>query len=258
MLAGCLSVSIPPSSYFAKGHFTRVVKIGAWYHIDTGSIAPGDPRPWPSEWEVRDCGEDDLRVEIRATQDVMDGDGQTALCNAALKAIRYARAGVGHTQANVTFRAYLLPNGGQIRQQKSGWASKKDVVVEYAFPMNADESSTAYVVSAMAHEAFHLYGALASLPSRVSRNEPLAYMVGACAQLDTIGWLSGQDMPKVAFTKESPGISHEALASSQAGLTLFKNFSPYFDAKGEIRSPSPSADTALEYCQKTIASRDVP
>lgn len=256
-LVGCLSISIPPSSSVAErgGRATNVTKIGPWYLIGTASVAPGSPRSWPAMHEVQRCGGNDLRIEIRTVDGILDHDGDTALCAAVYKAVRYVASGVGRTGSTVTFRVYLLPKGVEIRRQQAGWTTKDEVAVDYAFPMNADESSTATVVSAVAHEAFHLYGALASLPASVRKDETLAYTFGACAQLNAIGWLRSQDMPSAAFSDSSPGISRAALISSRAGVALIEQFRPYFDAAGEIRSPSQRADAALDFCRQTLGSR---
>lgn len=254
ILAGCASISMPPSSSLGErgGRATSVAKVGAWYLIGTASVVPGQAHPWPAEWEVRRCGENHLEIEVLAAKNTLDSDSESALCTAAHKAIRYVAFGPWSIDASVKFRIYLLPKGMEVRRQHRAWTIKKTAVVEYAFQMNADESSVASVISAVAHEAFHLYGALAALTPSVRGNEDLAYTFGACAQLNAIGWLRGQDMPNAELSETSVGISRAMLISSRAGVRLIDKFRPYFDESGEIRSPSQGADSALDYCRKTL------
>ncbi|KAB7776217.1 hypothetical protein NG825_19095 [Xanthomonas sacchari] len=252
LLTSCASIQVPPANLIAKegAHATAVTKLGPVFVVRTVSVLPGSARAAEKFTVTDECRSGTLRVALRR-QGSADTYAAPA-CDAVLAAMQYAVATSKLPGMELELTVDLISAGHQLIARKSSLATAASASAGYAFALDKESDlAAANVVSTTAHETFHLLRGLSGTTSEMQEEERLAYTMGACAQLQALGWVRSKDLPSIALPKRAEGVSESVNASNAAGILAAKDLMRFM-RNGLVTKDSTEGRRMANFCQAAL------
>lgn len=253
-ISACGTIQFPPIHAVSArgGQATHITDLGFISRVETGSIAPGEPPAKPVNWSSERCVLN--RVEIVIVSDSSINNKNDHLCVLVARSVDYIKETLGSLVGRNSIKIFLVPEGRLIKFRATSWAWRQDSNVSYMFPwsINDGEYSTTNVVSTVAHESFHLIGALDGREESVWKDEPRAYMMGTCALFSAVGEVRFQDLPALEMEISAGQGSLSAVASSQAGATVSRGIIDRFHGMSKITVGTPQGDDFTRLCSSIV------
>lgn len=249
LLPACSSIEVPPANLIAKegAHATAVTRIGPVFVVRTVSVLPGSARAAEKFAVTDECRSGTLHVALRR-QESAEPYAAPA-CGAVLAALQYAVAASDLPDLELKLTVDLISPGRQLIARTSSLATAGGASTRYAFALDKESDlAAANVVSTTAHETFHLLRGLSGTTSEMQEEERLAYTMGACAQLQALGWVRSKDLPSIALPKRAEGISESVNASNAAGILVAKDLMRFM-RDGLVTRDSAEGRGMAHFCQ---------
>ncbi|WP_267095062.1 hypothetical protein [Xanthomonas sacchari] len=252
LLPACTSIEAPPANLIAKegAHATAVTRIGPVFVVRTVSVLPGSARAAEKFAVTDECRSGTLHVALRR-QESAEPYAAPA-CVAVLAALQYAVAASDLPDLELKLTVDLISPGQQLIARTSSLATTASASGRYAFALDKERDLVvANVVCTTAHETFHLLRGLSGTTSEMQKEERLAYTMGACAQLQALGWVRSEDLPSIAFPQHAEGISDSVNASNAAGILVTKDFMQFM-RDGMVTKDAPEGLAMAHFCQTAL------
>ncbi|WP_223875601.1 hypothetical protein [Xanthomonas sontii] len=252
LLSACASIEAPPANLIAKegAHATAVTRIGPVFVVRTVSVLPGSARAAEKFAVIDECRSGQLHVALRR-QESAEPYAAPA-CGAVLAALQYAVAASDLPDLELKLTVDLISPGQQLIARTSSLATTASASARYAFALDKERDLVvANIVSTTAHETFHLLRGLSGTTSEMQKEERLAYTMGACAQLQALGWVRSEDLPSIAFPQHAEGISDSVNASNAAGILATKDFMQFM-RDGMVTKDAPEGLAMAHFCQSAL------
>ncbi|KAB7773384.1 hypothetical protein CEK69_04395 [Xanthomonas sp. LMG 12462] len=252
LLPACASIEVPPANLIAKegAHATAVTRIGPVFVVRTVSVLPGSARAAEKFAVTDECRSGTLHVALRR-QESAEPYAAPA-CGAVLAALQYAVAASDLPDMKLKLTVDLISPGQQLIARTSSLATAASASARYAFALDKDSDLTAAnVISTTAHETFHLLRGLSGTTSEMQEEERLAYTMGACAQLQALGWVRSKDLPSIALPKRAEGVSDSVNASNVAGISATKDLMQFM-RDGVVTKDAPEGLAMAHFCQTAL------
>lgn len=252
LLTACTSIQVPPADLLAKegAHATAVSKFGPVFVVRTVSVLPGSSRAAEKFTVIDECRSGKLHVALRR-QGSAEAYAAPA-CDAVLAAMQYAVATSKLPGMELDLTVDLISPGQQLIARTSSLATAASANAGYAFALDKESDlAAANVVSTTAHETFQLLRGLSGTSSEMQKEERLAYTMGACAQLQALGWVRSKDLPSVAFPQRAEGVSGSVNASNVAGISVTKDLMPFM-RDGLVTRDSTEGRGMAHFCQEAL------
>lgn len=251
-LAGCASMTVPESELVSnRGAYATVVhRVGPWIRVSNISLIPGNQKTDRFRSAYTGCRNTHIRIEITGTVPDLPAPQLSSLCHDILDGLAFISSKLASQAPYYVLRVKIVPPNSAVRSVQTNWATRRRVTSEFTFPWNQDvRFAHANIVSTTAHESFHLLGLFTGLPEPTRTNEQLAYLLGACSQMASLGYVRIQDFPKLDLDTASAGVSPEMISSSAAGSSLREELGQFFGAEQEITLPS-TGQAFLSFCHR--------
>ncbi len=252
LLPACTSIEVPPANLIAKegAHATAVTRIGPVFVVRTVSVLPGSARAAEKFIVTDECRSGTLHVALRRQE---SAESYTApACGAVLAALQYAVAASDLPDLELKLTVDLISPGQQLIVRTSSLATAASASARYAFALDKErELAAANIVSTTAHETFHLLRGLSGTTSEMQEEERLAYTMGACAQLQALGWVRSKDLPSIAFPQHAEGVSGSVNASNVAGISATKDLMQFM-RDGVVTKNAPEGLAMAHFCQTAL------
>ncbi|KAB7768281.1 hypothetical protein [Xanthomonas sp. LMG 12461] len=252
LLPACTSIEAPPANLIAKegAHATAVTRIGPVFVVRTVSVLPGSARAAEKFAVTDECRSGTLHVVLRR-QESAEPYAAPA-CVAVLAALQYAVAASDLPDLELKLTVDLIIPGQQLIARTSSLATAASASVRYAFALDKERDlPAANVVSTTAHETFHLLRGLRGTTSEMQEEERLAYTMGACAQLQALGWVRSRDLPSIALAPHVKGVSESVAASNAVGLSVTRDLMPFL-RNGAVTKASQEGKAMEQFCLKAF------
>ncbi|NIJ74806.1 MULTISPECIES: hypothetical protein [unclassified Xanthomonas] len=252
LLTSCASIQVPPANLIAKegAHATAVSKFGSVFVVRTVSVLPGSSRAAEKFTVLEECRSGKLHVVLRQQENAEDYSSPA--CAAVLVGIQYAVTASKLPGLELELIVDLISPGQKLVARTSSLATTASASARYAFALDKESDlATANVVSTTAHETFHLLRGLSGTTSEVQEEERLAYTMGACAQLQALGWVRSKDLPSIALPQHAEGVSESVNASNIAGISATKDLMPFMRDGLVIRDSTEGRGMA-HFCQAIL------
>lgn len=252
LLPACISIEVPPANLIAKegAHATAVTRIGPVFVVRTVSVLPGSARTAEKFTVTDECRSGTLHVALRR-QESAEPYAAPA-CSAVLAALQYAVAASDLPDLELKLTVDLISPGQQLIARTSSLATTASASARYAFALDKERDlAAANIVSTTAHEVFHLLRGLSGTTSEMQEEERLAYTMGACAQLQALGWVRSKDLPSIALPKRAEGVSESVNASNAAGILAAKDLMPFM-RDGLVTRDSAEGRGMAHFCQTAL------
>ncbi|WP_295921527.1 hypothetical protein [uncultured Xanthomonas sp.] len=249
LVPACTSIEAPPANLIAKegAHATAVTRIGPVFVVRTVSVLPGSARAAEKFAVTDECRSGTLHVALRR-QESAEPYAAPA-CVAVLAALQYAVAASDLPDLELKLTVDLISPGQQLIARTSSLATAASASARYAFALDKERDlAAANIVSTTAHETFHLLRGLRGTTSEMQQEERLAYTMGACAQLQALGWVRSKDLPSIALPKRAEGISESVNASNAAGILAAKDLMRFM-RDGLVTRDSAEGRGMAHFCQ---------
>ncbi len=252
LLPACASIEVPPANLIAKegAHATAVTKIGPVFVVRTVSVFPGSARAAEKFSVTDECRSGALHVALRR-QESAEPYAAPA-CAAVLASLQYAVAASTLPDVKLELTVDLISPDRQIIARTSSLATAARASARYAFALDKERDLVAAnVVSTTAHETFHLLRGLSGTTSEMQKEERLAYTMGACAQLQALGWVRSEDLPSIALAPHVKGVSESVAASNAVGLSVTRDLMPFL-RNGAVTKASQEGNAMQQFCLKAL------
>nr|WP_202406888.1 MULTISPECIES: hypothetical protein [unclassified Xanthomonas] len=252
LLAACASIRVPPASLLANegAHATAVTKIGPVFLVRTVSVLPGTSRAAEKFTVIEECRSGKLHVALQQQKGAETY--ATPACAAVLAALRYAVDASTLPDVGLELTVDLISPGRQLIARTSSLATAAGASARYAFALDKEsDMAAANIVSTTAHETFHLLRGLSRTTTEMQEEERLAYTMGACAQLQALGWVRSKDLPSIALPKHAEGVSGSVNASNAAGISVTKDLMPFM-RDGVVTKDAPEGLAMARFCQTAL------
>ncbi|MET7142224.1 hypothetical protein M3S04_09800 [Xanthomonas sp. PPL139] len=252
LLTACTSIQVPPAYLLAKegAHATAVSKFGPVFVVRTVSVLAGSSRAAEKFTVIDECRSGKLHVALRRQENAEAYAAPT--CAAVLTALQYAIAASGLPDVELKLIVDLISPGQQLIARTSSLATAARASTRYAFALDKEgDLAAANVVSTTAHETFHLLRGLSGTTSEMQEEERLAYTMGACAQLQALGWVRSKDLPAIALATHVKGVSESVAASNAAGLSVTRDLMPFL-RNGAVTKASQEGNAMQQFCLKAL------
>lgn len=252
LLPACTSIEAPPANLIAKegAHATAVTRIGPVFVVRTVSVLPGSLRAAEKFTVTDECRSGTLHVALRR-QESAEPYAAPA-CVAVLAALQYAVAASDLPDLELKLTVDLISPGRQLIARTSSLATAGGASTRYAFALDKESDlAAANVVSTTAHETFHLLRGLNGTTSEMQEEERLAYTMGACAQLQALGWVRSRDLPSIALAPHVKGVSESVAASNAVGLSVTRDLMPFL-RNGAVTKASQEGKAMEQFCLKAF------
>ncbi|WP_295942920.1 hypothetical protein [uncultured Xanthomonas sp.] len=231
-------------------HATAVTRIGPVFVVRTVNVLPGSSRTTEKFTVTDECRSEKLHVALRR-----QGSAETYValaCAAVLAALQYVVAASTLSNVELELTVDLISPGRQLIARTSSLATGASASARYAFALDKDgDLAAANVVSTTAHETFHLLRGLSRTTSEMQEEERLAYTMGACAQLQALGWVRSKDLPSIALPQHAEGVSESVNASNIAGILAAKDLM-LFMRDGLVTKDSIEGRGMVLFCRNTL------
>lgn len=169
-----------------------------------------------------------------------------------LASLQYAVAASTLPDVELKLTVDLISPGRKLIARTSSLATAASASARYAFALDKDSDlAAANVVSTTAHETFHLLRGLSGATSEIQEEERLAYTMGACAQLQALGWVRSKDLPFIALPQDAEGVSESVNASNAAGISAAKDLMPFM-RDGVVIKDAPEGIAMAQFCQAVL------
>lgn len=252
LLPACTSIEVPPANLIAKegAHATAVTRIGPVFVVRTVSVLPGSSRAAEKFTVIDDCRSGALHVALRRQESAEPYAAPG--CGAVLAALQYAVAASDLPDLELKLTVDLISPGQQLIARTSSLATAASASAHYAFALDKERDlAAANIVSTTAHETFHLLRGLSGTTSEMQEEERLAYTMGACAQLQALGWVRSKDLPSIAFPQHAEGVSGSVNASNVAGISATKDLMQFM-RDGVVTKNAPEGLAMAHFCQTAL------
>ncbi|MDV0440332.1 hypothetical protein [Xanthomonas sacchari] len=252
LLPACASIEVPPANLIAKegAHATAVTRIGPVFVVRTVSVLPGSARAAEKFAVTDECRSGTLHVALRR-QESAEPHAVPA-CGAVLAALQYAVVASDLPDLELKLTVDLISPGQQLIARTSSLATAASASARYAFALDKERDlAAANVVSTTAHETFHLLRGLSGTTSEMQEEERLAYTMGACAQLQALGWVRSKELPSVAFPQHAEGVSGSVKASNVAGVSVTKDLMQFMRDE-MVTKDAPEGLAMAHFCQTAL------
>ncbi|WP_254459395.1 hypothetical protein [Xanthomonas sacchari] len=252
LLTSCASIQVPPANLIAKegAHATAVTKLGPVFVVRTVSVLPGSERAAEKFTVIDECRSGQLHVALRRQENA--GAYAAPACAAVLAAIQYAVATSKLPGVELELTVDMISPGRQLIARTSSLATAASASARYAFALDKESDlAAANVVSTTAHETFHLLRGLSGTTSEMQEEERLAYTMGACAQLQALGWVRSRDLPSIALAPHVKGVSESVGASNAVGLSVTRDLMPFL-RNGAVTKASQEGNAMQQFCLKAL------
>ncbi len=252
LVPACTSIEVPPANLIAKegAHATAVTRIGPVFVVRTVSVLPGSARTAEKFTVIDECRSGQLHVALRRQES--EDPYTVPACAAVLAGIQYAVAASTLPDVELQLTVDLISPGRKLIARTSSLATTARASARYAFALDKERDlAAANVVSTTAHETFHLLRGLRGTTSEMQEEERLAYTMGACAQLQALGWVRSKDLPSIALPKRAEGVSESVNASNAAGILAAKDLMPFM-RDGLVTRDSAEGRGMAHFCQTAL------
>lgn len=252
LLTACTSIQVPPANLIAKegAHATAVSKFGPVFVVRTVSVLPGSSRAAGKFTVLDECRSGKLHVDLRQEEGAEPYAAPG--CAAVLAALQYAVASSKLPGVELKLTVDLVTPGRQLIARTSSLATAASASARYAFALDKDSDLTAAnVISTTAHETFHLLRGLSGATSEMQEEERLAYTMGACTQLQALGWVRSKDLPSIALAPHVKGVSESVATSNTVGLAVTKELMPFL-RNGAVTKASQEGEAMQQFCLKAL------
>ncbi|KMM75634.1 hypothetical protein ACP93_10125 [Xanthomonas sp. NCPPB 1128] len=252
LLPACASIEVPPANLIVKegAHATAVTKIGPVFVVRTVSVLPGGSRVAEKFTVTDECRSGKLHVALRRQESA--AAYAAPACAAVLAGIQYAVAASTLSDVELELTVDLVSPGRQLIARTSSLAMAASASARYAFALDKERDlAAANVVSTTAHETFHLLRGLSGTTSGIQEEERLAYTMGACAQLQALGWVRSEDLPSIALAPYAEGVSESVAASNAVGLSVTRDLMPFL-RNGAVTKALQEGKAMQQFCLKAL------
>lgn len=145
----------------------------------------------------------------------------------------------------VSIELHLVPHGIGFRSTRSSWRISTPRLSLVAPEFIEEQRTLANIVDLVAHETFHLAGALSR--DELAESESAAYMTGLCAQLATLGSINVANLPGTQLLAKDEAIAE----SSRAAREVRDIVAPMMDGE-RIELKSHEGDRLMEICESRV------
>lgn len=252
LLSACASIKVPPANLIAKegAHATAVTKIGPVFVVRTVSVLPGSSRGAEKFTVIDECRSGKLHVALRRQERA--ATYVAPACAVVLASLQYAVAASTLPDVELELTVDLISPGRKLIARTSSLATAASASALYAVALDKDSDlAAANVVSTTAHETFHLLRGLSGATSEMQEEERLAYTMGACAQLQVLGWVRSEDLPSIALAPYAEGVSESVAASNAVGLSVTRDLMPFL-RNGAVTKALQEGKPMQQFCLKTL------
>ncbi|MFL2361792.1 hypothetical protein PQU63_09120 [Xanthomonas protegens] len=213
-------------------------------------MLPGSSRAAENFAVIEECRSGKLHVTLRR-QEGAETYAAPA-CAAVLSALQYAVTASKLPGVELELTEDLIGPGRQLIARTSSLATATSASARYAFALDKERDLVAAnVVSTTAHETFHLLRGLSGTTSEMQKEERLAYTMGACAQLQALGWVRSKDLPSIALPQHAEGVSGSVNASNFAGISATKELMQFM-RDGVVTKDAPEGIAMAHFCQTAL------
>ncbi|MDR6674225.1 hypothetical protein [Xanthomonas sp. 1678] len=254
LLTSCASIQVPPSDLIAKegAHATAIDKFGPLSIVRTATVLPGEKLAGGKFSVLDECHEGKVRVVVRLESGQEAYGDLVPPCAVVLRGIQYVIDGSAMHTIQLTLTVDLVGADRSLVARSSSLATARRASARYAFAVDRDgDLLSANVVSTTAHETFHVLQGLRGAPVNVQGDEELAYTIGACAQLDALGWVREVDLPSIAIPRGAEGVSDSVAASNVAGIAVKKKLEQ-FTQGGAVTGNSINGSAMRRFCRNVF------
>ena len=164
-------------------------------------------------------------------------------CGAVADALSYVSLMYPDRPASIEL--HLVPHGIGLRSTRSSWRISTPRLSLVAPEFMEEHRTLANIIDLVAHETFHLAGALSG--DKLAESESAAYMTGLCAQLATLGSISAANLPGTQLLAKDEAIAE----SSPAAREIRDIVAPMMDGD-RIELKSSEGGRLMEICQSKV------
>ena len=164
-------------------------------------------------------------------------------CGAVTGALSYVS--LMYPDRPVSIELHLVPQGIGLRSTRSSWRISTPRLSLVAPEFMEEQRTLANIIDLVAHETFHLAGALSG--DKLAESESAAYMTGLCAQFATLGSINAANLPGTQLVAKDEAIAE----SSRAAKEIRDIVAPMMDGN-RIELKSNEGDRLMEICQSRV------
>jgi len=248
VLCSCISIpqSLKSSASLDGAHATEATGLAGLFLVRTASYLPGNSVATEKSFLKTACKSERSEAVLLTARSLTNMDA-TGMCSRLLAAADFVwRFSPRMAPARYQFEFYP-GNQSVTRRALSIYPGAGHVL--YAFHWTNGEDSLPEIVDTISHESLHLAASLVKLRADRRHAEEPAYLAGACAQLEVLGYIDVRQ-EKFAFD-ERDNVSASARRSGAAAASTWQSIkATAFD--GRIRLDSPSGKAEQAKCITTL------
>lgn len=206
-IAGCSSVPDVPTGVSSEG--VNYISASRWMgivHTSTYMYLPGENPAMKSSEAIR-CKSDSAEAAVIAHGALLRS--AASYCEQVVKGMQFVAA--IYPRDPVAIELHLVPAGMFLSERRRSLRTSVPRLSIAAPEFIDDNRTRANIVDLVAHETFHLAGALAGDP--LAGDEEMAYVVGLCSQFSALGRLDLVGLPGAALQASDHAMNESSAAA---------------------------------------------
>jgi len=196
-----------------------VKRVTGFVYLTSVSFVPGQEMVnGRGEMRISTCAQGSVKARVEWVDGSVEGDDVATACRLVASSITYID-GFNRESGFATafeYRAFLSQPGARKEIKKRSIYPITKLAPLFIATWGADsEKNEANLVAVFAHEYVHINAALNGIETDLDYEEETAYLAGACAQLNTNGFVTSKSLPGAPI-KKSGDTPNAVVQSSRA------------------------------------------
>ena len=241
-LTACRTTPEIPASVSAEGmNYIRIARSFGVTRTSTFMYLPGEGVQAATTSKYICASDPAYRVTLVKHGSLRES--LTSYCDAAVGSLKYVSS--IYPDRPVSIFLHVVPQSGGFRANQTSWSVSNPRLSVVVPEFSSERRTFANVVDLLAHEVFHLAGALSG--DGRAESESTAYWVGLCAQFSVLTEIGVESLPGDQLVSTDRAITE----SSHAAMDVRSVVAPLMIG-GRVSSGSKEGDRLATYCQTNV------